>query len=44
MDQLHKIFNILGEPKEEDWPTGYRKCVELGLKVGDKKYQAPLGL
>ena len=44
IDQLHKIFNVLGEPREEDWSLGYRKCLELGLRVGDKKYQIPLGL
>lgn len=44
IDQLHKIFNVLGEPKEEEWSAGYRKFVDLGLRGADKKGQSPLGL
>ena len=36
MDQLYKIFNILGEPSPVNWPAGYKKMSELGIKANTK--------
>jgi hypothetical protein len=32
LDQIIKIFNILGCPTEQNWPRGYQKMMELGIK------------
>jgi serine/threonine protein kinase len=32
IDQLYRIFNILGEPNESNWPLGYNKYREMGFK------------
>lgn len=36
LDQLYKIFNILGEPTVEKWSIGYKKMLELGIKANTK--------
>jgi len=33
LDQIFKIFNILGYPSQENWPKGYEKMIELGIKI-----------
>lgn len=37
IDQLYRIFNILGEPTEEKWPLGYRKFKDMGFKMDPLK-------
>jgi len=37
LDQLYRIFNILGEPTDNSWPAGARKFRELGLKLDSSK-------
>jgi serine/threonine protein kinase len=32
LDQLYRIFNILGDPTDASWPAGARKYRELGFK------------
>ena len=32
VDQIYRIFNILGEPSEEVWMKGAKKFKELGFK------------
>lgn len=32
VDQLNKIFSILGSPSEQDWPEGTRILKEKGVK------------
>ena len=36
IDQLYRIFNILGEPEENSWPLGYKKFKEMGFKSDPK--------
>ena len=35
VDQIYKIFNILGYPTEGNWPLGYRRAQALGIKMND---------
>lgn len=33
IDQLHKVFNILGTPVEDSWPAGYYEMKKKGLNI-----------
>jgi serine/threonine protein kinase len=43
LDQIYRIFNILGEPTEESWPKGAQKFNELGFKSEHKGKGLGLG-
>lgn len=36
LDQVYKIFNILGEPNPDRWNLGYKKMLDLGIKINPK--------
>lgn len=33
VDQLYKIFSILGFPEESNWSAGYKKMIEFGIDI-----------
>lgn len=37
MDQLNKIVKILGTPKKEDWPEGYKLAQAKGYYFSEEK-------
>lgn len=37
VDQIYKIFSILGYPTEENWPLGYQRANFLGIKMNKSR-------
>jgi hypothetical protein len=43
IDQLYRIFNILGEPTEASWANGFRSFREMGFKLEGRGEQTRRG-
>lgn len=44
LDQLYKIFNVLGEPNDNTWPNGAKKFRDLGFRSSIPSIEPTLSL
>jgi serine/threonine protein kinase len=44
IDQLYKMFNVLGFPMESNWSSGWKKMVALGVKMNKNDGKATINL
>jgi serine/threonine protein kinase len=44
IDQLYKMFNVLGYPSESSWSRGYKQMMALGIKINKNEGMVGINL